>query len=51
MTMSEPITDAELVRQAKAGELGAFEDLTRRHERQVYSLASGSCARNTTPRT
>ena len=39
MTMSEPITDAELVRQAKAGELGAFEELTRRYERQVYSLA------------
>jgi RNA polymerase sigma-70 factor (ECF subfamily) len=39
MTMSEPITDAELVRQAKADELGAFEELTRRYERQVYSLA------------
>jgi RNA polymerase sigma-70 factor (ECF subfamily) len=37
--MSEPINDAELVRQAKAGELAAFEELTRRYERQVYSLA------------
>jgi RNA polymerase sigma-70 factor (ECF subfamily) len=37
--MSEPISDAELVRQAKAGELAAFEELTRRYERQVYSLA------------
>ena len=38
--MSEPINDAELVRQAKAGDLAAFAELTRRHERQVYSLAS-----------
>jgi len=37
--MSEPTHDAELVRQAKAGELSAFEELTRRYERQVYSLA------------
>jgi RNA polymerase sigma-70 factor (ECF subfamily) len=37
--MTDPISDAELVRQAKAGELAAFEELTRRHERQVYSLA------------
>ena len=37
--MSEPTNDAELVRRAKAGELAAFEELTRRHERQVYSLA------------
>jgi RNA polymerase sigma-70 factor, ECF subfamily len=39
MRMSEPISDAELVRRAKAGELDAFEELTRRYERQVYSLA------------
>ena len=32
-------TDAELVHQAKAGELAAFENLTRRYERPVYSLA------------
>jgi RNA polymerase sigma-70 factor (ECF subfamily) len=31
--------DTELVRRAKAGELVAFEELTGRHERQVYSLA------------
>jgi RNA polymerase sigma-70 factor (ECF subfamily) len=31
--------DVELVRRAKAGELDAFETLTNRHERRVYSLA------------
>jgi RNA polymerase sigma-70 factor (ECF subfamily) len=31
--------DTGLVRRAKAGELAAFEELTGRHERQVYSLA------------
>jgi len=36
--ITEP-TDAELVRRAKAGELDAFEALTNRHERRVYSLA------------
>ena len=29
----------ELVRAAKAGDLAAFEELTARHERQIYSLA------------
>jgi RNA polymerase sigma-70 factor (ECF subfamily) len=33
------LTDAELVRRAKAGELEAFEVLANRHERQVYLLA------------
>jgi RNA polymerase sigma-70 factor, ECF subfamily len=33
------ITDAELVARAKAGELDAFEALTERYERRVYSLA------------
>ena len=32
-------TDAELVRAAKAGDLAAFEELTTRHERRIYSLA------------
>lgn len=32
-------TDAELVRAAKGGDLEAFEELTTRHERQIYSLA------------
>jgi len=32
-------TDAELVRRAKAGELDAFEELTSRHERQIYTLS------------
>ncbi len=32
-------TDAELVCAAQAGDLPAFEELTRRHERQIYSLA------------
>jgi RNA polymerase sigma-70 factor (ECF subfamily) len=38
-TLKEPIRDVELVRRAKAGELEAFEVLTTRYERQVYSLA------------
>jgi RNA polymerase sigma-70 factor, ECF subfamily len=32
-------SDAELVRRAQGGELDAFEALTTRHERRVYSLA------------
>ena len=32
-------TDAELVARAKAGDLDAFEALTRRYEQRVYSLA------------
>lgn len=31
--------NAELVRRSKAGDLAAFEELTTRHERQIYSLA------------
>lgn len=31
--------DHELVRRAKAGDLAAFEELTTRHERRLYSLA------------
>jgi RNA polymerase sigma-70 factor, ECF subfamily len=34
-----PIPDSELVRQARAGDFGAFETLVARHERAVYSLA------------
>ncbi len=41
--MPKPITtettDAELVERAQAGELDAFEALTNRYERRVYSLA------------
>lgn len=41
--MTDPIipeaSDDELVRQAKAGDLGAFEMLATRHEQRVYSLA------------
>ena len=37
--MSEHLTDSELVRRAKAGELAAFETLIGRYERKVYSLA------------
>ena len=32
-------SDVELVRRAKAGDLGAFEELMSRHERRVYTLA------------
>ena len=32
-------SDAALVRRAKAGNLDAFEELTTRHERQIYTLA------------
>jgi len=38
-TMSEPLTDGELVRRAKAGDLEAFELLAGRYDRKVYSLA------------
>ena len=37
--MTPEPSEAELVRRAKAGELAAFETLTHRHERRVYSLA------------
>lgn len=33
------LSDSELVRAAKQGELAAFEELVSRHERQVYTLA------------
>jgi RNA polymerase sigma-70 factor (ECF subfamily) len=34
-----PNSDTELVGRAKAGDLPAFEELTTRHERQIYTLA------------
>jgi RNA polymerase sigma-70 factor (ECF subfamily) len=37
--MAEHIQDAELVRLAKGGDLAAFEALTTRYERQIFSLA------------
>lgn len=37
--IAQPETDAKLVKRAKAGDLAAFEELTTRHERQIYSLA------------
>ena len=39
MEENQTIPDAELVTLAKAGELSAFENLVRRYERIVYSLA------------
>ena len=36
--IQEP-SDGDLVQRAKAGHLDAFELLTTRHERRVYSLA------------
>lgn len=33
------VSDAELVRRAKTGDLDGFEELVERHERQVYTLA------------
>ncbi len=36
--MNASVTDAELVIAAKAGDLAAFEELTTRHERKIYSL-------------
>ncbi len=37
--ITQEISDAELVGRAKRGELDAFETLTTRYERKVYSLA------------
>ena len=37
--MNTLVTDAELVRAAKRGELEAFEELVSRHERHIYTLA------------
>jgi RNA polymerase sigma-70 factor (ECF subfamily) len=37
--MNASVTDAELVSAAKVGDLVAFEELTTRHERKIYSLA------------
>lgn len=37
--MSSELPDAELVLQAKAGDLAAFEQLVSRHERKIYTLA------------
>lgn len=37
--MSLELTDSELVKRAKAGDLDAFEALTGRYEQRVYSLA------------
>ncbi len=37
--MNTTLTDAELVAAAKTGDIAAFEELTTRHERQIYSLA------------
>jgi RNA polymerase sigma-70 factor (ECF subfamily) len=37
--MHAKLMDTELVRAAKTGDLAAFEELTTRHERQIYSLA------------
>lgn len=39
MAMGVELTDSELVERAKAGDLAAFEALTGRYERRVYSLA------------
>jgi RNA polymerase sigma-70 factor (ECF subfamily) len=36
--MTLDATDEQLVANAKAGDLAAFEELTLRHERQIYSL-------------
>ena len=37
--MKANTSEAELVRRAKAGDLAAFEELTMRQERQIYTLA------------
>jgi RNA polymerase sigma-70 factor (ECF subfamily) len=35
----ESLPDAELVRRARGGDLGAYEELVNRHERRIYTLA------------
>lgn len=37
--MNDPLSDQELVRRAKAGDLPAFEALASRHERRIYTVA------------
>lgn len=37
--ISDDASDIDLVRRARAGELAAFESLTHRYERRIYSLA------------
>ena len=37
--MEPALTDSDLVARAQSGDLGAFEELASRHERQVYTLA------------
>ena len=37
--VASELLDSTLVTRAKSGELAAFEELTTRHERQIYSLA------------
>jgi hypothetical protein len=49
--ITQDTTDSDLVQRAKAGYLDAFEALTTRYERRVYSLAFASCARSRTLRT
>ncbi|GBD00195.1 ECF RNA polymerase sigma factor SigW [bacterium HR17] len=37
--VAQKLTDGELVRQAKAGDLSAFEELVNRYERRIWTLA------------
>ncbi len=37
--MEQQLSESELVRRAKSGDLGAFEALVSRHERRIYLLA------------
>jgi RNA polymerase sigma-70 factor (ECF subfamily) len=43
---SVPVDEAELVRKAQAGDIGAFEDLVRRHQPRVFAIIGGILRRS-----
>ena len=43
---SVPVDEAELVRKAQAGEVGAYEELLRRHQTRVFAIIGGILRRS-----